>query len=339
MSFRRILSLIAFFFKTVYFSPFNNPSVFILAILVGIFFFTGGMGKHEVVLLVLIISISNRFVPAFRKRYDNGQLIDTTISQYFLILPIKSQELFLSYIITGIMYATVLLSLCYYIGINSENPPNIPSLCPTQTISKINPSSKEPYTTVFGVIALPDSANHIQLRLFLIPLNPSIIFGNLSSTVVIEHTKISDSVYCQLCIPEKAGSQNTNSSDFLGLKGKRDYYSDYLATLPEKHNRILIVLIILCFIIFIIEQINISRNGSQNLLTKSMDLLLYCSYFAVWLGLILDLLLPESSVFLISAFLLQFKLYLTASYYIIIFIGLVRIGFSIFYNIRSSESC
>lgn len=60
MSLKQKISIIRFILKTVYFSPSNNPAVFLLGIMATIFITTGSIGKHEAVLVMMIIGISNR---------------------------------------------------------------------------------------------------------------------------------------------------------------------------------------------------------------------------------------------------------------------------------------
>ena len=69
MKIGRISAVSLFVLKTIHFSPISNPSLWILTVLGGVLFFGGDLGKHEVILLLLLIGISNRLTGYTRKTF------------------------------------------------------------------------------------------------------------------------------------------------------------------------------------------------------------------------------------------------------------------------------
>jgi hypothetical protein len=327
MNLRHIFSITGFLLKTVYFSPFNNPSFFLLVLLTAFFCITGGMGKHETVLIMLIAGIFNRFMPGLRNNASSGEPdYDNTISQYCRLLPVKKGTFFFSYFITGLLYVVVLMSACLYIGVKFENPPIIASLCPQQTIMKTNLKTNEPYLNVEGV-TLTDNEQPIQ---FTIPVNPSIIFGHLAATVLLGHGKIADSVFCRLCPSPEVNETKDNYSIF-SIHDTAKYYSDYLKALPYKHLKILLLISSLCLLIFLTDLTGIyKKDGKGFFLWKITDTLMFVSYACLCLALFMDILLPDSSIYCILSILSHYKFYMIVFFCFILSAGTIRIvSFSI----------
>lgn len=323
MKLKQIISIAGFILKTVYFSPSNNPAVFLLGILVIIFITTGSIGKHEAVLVMMIIGISNRLMPAFIKSPANDKTCGITISQYCRLLPVKEDDFFKGCFISGLLYATVLSVCLLLVGINNENPPEIPSISPVQTITTINSVSNEPVTNVFGVIFMPCGKDHFQPIQFAVPVKSSIIFGNISSTVIIGNDKVPDSVLAGL-YPENQESHHDNLSLLLGKNNA--YYSDFLKSLPQKHSRILIFKMLLCLIVFFVDLIRIYGFSEKSPgMIKFAEYLVFSSYFCLCIALICDLILPESTIHRAALFLTNYSTYISAGYYSVICVGLYRV--------------
>lgn len=333
MSLKQKISIIRFILKTVYFSPSNNPAVFLLGIMATIFITTGSIGKHEAVLVMMIIGISNRLMPAFIKRPANdGETCGITISQYCRLLPIKESVFFTGYFITGLLYATILSVCLLLVGIKNENPPVIPSITPVKTVTTINTVSNEPVTSVSGVIFMPYGKDHFQPVQFAIPVKSSIIFGNISSMVIIGNDKVHDSVLADL-YPE---NQESHRNDISLLPGKNNaYYSDLLKSLPQKHSRILLFIMLLCLIVFFFDLIKIYGFSEKSPgMIKFAEYLVFSSYFCLCIALICDLILPESIINRITSLLTNYSSYISTGYYSAICVGICSVLYFIYSQVK-----
>jgi len=330
MKFRRVSAISFFLLKTVYFSPVSNPSFWILLILGGVLFLGGDLGKHELVLLLLLIGISHRFMPAInatRSRSDNSSPV--SLSRYAQLLPVDNRTFFSAFLLSSVVYVALLTSLCIYIGTLCETPPVITSMiCPPQTITE-NAHSGEPLLTVKGVMMELTIRSATGPFLFSIPMHHSLLFNMLASDVIIDYRKIPDTVFQKFCpVPQSTPSP----SDIFSLKvntPQSKYYSPLLNNLVAVHfSRILLISSFVC-LIFLIDATRkyggvaaIGRFGGS---IKWIDFICYAVYCVLCLLLLLDVLLPELIIKRFSLVMNMYRVPVSIFFFSVCIAGVMRI--------------
>ncbi len=331
MNIRQISAISFFLLKTIYFSPVGNLSFWILLLLGGVFFIGGDLGKHEVVLLLLLIGISHRLMPAINKiPSHHNDSSSSAISNYTLLLPIENRAFFSAFMLSSTIYVVFLISLCIYIGTISEHPPVVEALSPPHIITA-NTSTGEPIITVEGIMMVYTIRSASGPYHFKVPLRYSMLFSMLGSEVIINYHKIPDSVFQKFAsIPAKKQSP----SEVFSLKSnvpQSKYYSIHLHNLNSIHfGRMIMISCFIC-IFFLIEAIRKywGTKGSEMNILKWVDFIYYFLYILLCLLLILDILLPESIVKQISIMIATYRIPISIFSFLIIFAAVIRILYTI----------
>jgi hypothetical protein len=320
-----------FLLKTVHFSPVSNPSFWILTILGGIFFLGGNLGKHEVVLLLLLIGISHRFMPAInatRSLPDSSSPL--SLSHYAQLLPINNRTFFLAFLLSSTLYVVLLLSLCIYIGTIRETPPMIASMCPPQTITGKAPSG-EPLVIVEGIIMYSISS-HVRPEpfQFKVPVNYSLLFGMLASDVIIDHHKIADSIMQRLCpIPPTIRSPSEVFSFNVNNVPQLKNYSTFLHNLNSVHFGRLVAIACFICLVFLIDATRrywgTAAQGRFEGIFKWIDYTCYTMYALLCLLLLLDVLLPELIITRLSLIMNMLRMPIGIFFFSIGIAGVIRI--------------
>lgn len=331
MKIRQISAISFFLLKTVYFSPVGNPSFWILLVLGGVFFIGGDLGKHEVVLLLLLLGISHRFMPAInatRSQPDSSPPV--SLSHYARLLPVDNHTFFSAFLFSSIVYAVFLTSLCVCIGTISETPPVVTSMiCPPQTIMENAPSG-EPLVTVNGLMMVLTVRSATGPFQFKIPLQYSLLFSMLGSDIIIDYHKVPDSVFQRFCpIPQTIPSP----SEIFSLKVNNTPLSKYNSTFLNKLNYVNFgrIVVISCFIclVFLIDATRRywgrAAKGRFNSIFKWIDYTLYAMYVSLCLLLLLDVLLPELIIKQISQIMNMYRMPISIFFFSTVIAGIMRI--------------
>ncbi|HEX2958964.1 MAG TPA: hypothetical protein VHO70_19170 [Chitinispirillaceae bacterium] len=292
---RKFLYVFLFIVKTVYFSPVNNPVFFCLIVISGVLFAGGEMNKHEVVLFLLLSAISHRLMPAINlsasilSGCQNGKF-----SQSIKLLPIKKNTFFVSFLLSGILYISLLLTFGYFAGNGAENPPVVESLCPPRMVTAYTPSG-EPYRYVEGISVYGSK--------FQIPVSSSLLFQYLASDVVFSRDAVTEEYLQKVCPCQKIAPEKIFSATNQELSTTR--FSPFLDNVRYSNRRILQLLCIFTFVFFLYDGMSIYRGrvkvrGLTSFVFVLVNVLLYSVYCLLCGMLIADVLLPESVIAKIS---------------------------------------
>jgi len=299
MKIRRIAAIAWFFAKTIYLSPSNNPLVYLLLIIGGMLFFSGSLGKHETALLLLLAGITNRLMPTSQTRKNAEEISDESLSRYSFLWPVKKNEFFYGFQISGFAFALLLIIPCIYIGTHCETPPMIGSLCPPRTCIKYAPSG-EPVMTVEEVIMLPDSALNIRPVQLTIPVYHSLLFGYLASEVLVAQDKISDSLFNELCLIPPQPVSPADIFDPTHERGSPSWHhSGFLASLSQVQNKRLLYFacfVLLFFIMDGIAKFGHEKSAPNHFIIRIVKYVFNAGYLSLCCLLIFDVLLPESII-------------------------------------------
>jgi hypothetical protein len=331
MKIGRISAISFFLLKTVYFSPVSNPSFWILLLLGGAFFIGGDLGKHEVVLLLLLIGISHRFMPAVnatRPQRDSSSPI--SLSHYAQLLPIDKRTFFFAFLFSSVIYVVLLTSFCIYIGTICEAPPVVTTMiCPPQTFMENAPSG-EPLVTVKGLMMVLTVRSATGPFQFKVPVQYSLLFSMLASDIIIDYKKVPDSVFQKFCpIPRTVPSP----TEVFSLKANSVPLSKNYSTLLNNLNSIHFgrLLLISCFIclVFVVDATRRfwgeTVKGRFNSIFKWIDYNCFAMYIVLCLLLSLDVLLPELIIKRISLIMNLYRIPISIFFFSTFIAGLMRI--------------
>jgi hypothetical protein len=292
---KKFVNVFLFVVKTVHFSPVNNPVFYFLVVVSGLLFVCGEMNKHEVVLFLLLSAISHRLMPAINWSAPvlSGNQNDN-FSQSIKLLPIKKNTFFVSFLLSGTLYISLLLAFGYFAGNGAENPPVMESLCPPRTVTAYTPSG-EPYRYVEGIAVYGSK--------FQIPVSSSLLFQYLASDVVFSREVITEEYIKKVCPCQKIVPETIFSATKQELSTSR--FSPFLDNVRSSNKRILQLLSIFTFVFFLHDGMSIYREREKVIGLKSfffvlVNVLLYSVYCLLCGMLIADVLLPESLITKIS---------------------------------------
>lgn len=332
------ISVITFFLlKTIQLSPVNNPSLWILTVLGGVFFFGGALGKHEIVLLLLLIGISNRLIPAINHRNSfSGNTSFISLSQYIQHLPLEKRTFFSAFLLSNVIYVLLLISLCIYIGTVLETPPVIASICPPQTVTKTAPSG-EPLVTVEGIMMVLTIRSASGPFQFKVPVHYSLLFGMLASEVIIDYHKIPDDIIQRL-YPDLQTAQSVSDifTSNVNKSAQSKNYSSFLYDLRFIHFGRIAAISCFIFIVFLIDTTRIywgkSAKGRSNSIFNWIDYVCYTIYASLCLFLLLDILLPESIITRISLIMNMYSVPINIFLFSVVIAGLIRVLYVTFFQ-------
>lgn len=329
MKIGKISSISLFLLKTIYFSPVGNPSFWILLVLGGLFFIGGDLGKHEVVLLLLLIGISHRFMPAiYSTRSQPDSSTTLSLSHYARLLPVDNRTFFSAFLLSSVVYVALLTSLCVYIGTICETPPMVTTMiCPPQTTTE-NPPSGEPLVTVKGLMMVLTVRSATGPFQFKVPLQYSLLFGMLASDIIIDYHKVPDSVFQRFCpIPQTVLSPSEIFSLKVNNVPATKYYSTFLNNLKSVHfGRIVVISCFIC-LVFIIDATRRfwGAAGRFKNILKWIDYTCYAMYVLLCLLLLLDVLLPELIIKRISLIMDVYRVPMSIFFFSVVIAGVIRI--------------
>lgn len=343
---QKSLAVCKFLCKTVFFSPVNNPSLLLLLITGCLLFCAGGLGKHEILLLMLLITVSNRFISSVNSSSENS----ITLLKQLSLFPVTEIQAATGYICAAFFYGFVLFCLCFVAGLIVETPPLFQSITPTRmnstkspdgdklvfvegitltinpcSVNSLRTSNSESSVFVDGVTMKPD------ILLSRIPLSPSLFFNVLSENPIFVRTENTDSLLCEF-----GGDINKPISyDLINPVKKPEQYfsSPFLMKLSRiQFNNLLIISLILftCFISDAIFRYQKKRSA----LTEIIDRVFFISYWFFVVGAICDVLLPASFIWKVQSLTEKYDEIVLSIWIIIMVLGLIRV--KLFLSIKNT---
>ncbi|MBN1980916.1 MAG: hypothetical protein JW795_05255 [Chitinivibrionales bacterium] len=103
--FRQFLGVTLFFLKTTYFSPATNPLFLIIGILCLVLGMQHSLGKHEIVLLLILLTGTHWMIPSWK--YGGVQEDDSGQSTCLTLLPLSARFLAAGALTAAAVYALV----------------------------------------------------------------------------------------------------------------------------------------------------------------------------------------------------------------------------------------
>jgi len=299
---KKKISLVIFFLKTVFFSPVNNPAFYCLLLTACLLYFGGNLKKLETVFLFITSAVSIRFISSLKAVSTVfSDSSESLLSRCTNLLPVKKSYFISAYMISAAVYISVLVSFCLFFGINSQVPPDIKSICPTEMITDYNQKSGEISRYVGGIITIPDSLDQPEAVRYRIPINASLVFKYLTSDIIILKDDIPDSVL------QSIGTDNRSPEEiFSGNVSNipQEYVSDFLSDLSPIHSGRLLFISVFVFLFFMNDCINTclaSRNRKNGrILFTGVNLIMYTVFISFCLFVAFDLILPQRKLILIT---------------------------------------
>lgn len=312
-----------FLLKSVYFSPVNNPAVYILFFSSALLFFGGDFGKHETILLLIITALSNRFIPSFKRH--SSSINESVLSQSFQLLPVNKNIIKSSLFISMTIYALLLMTVIYNFGAKSETPPMIPSLCPQKLCTYKNPTG-EYHSYIEGLTLRTNLSNNLEVNLFKIPINQSLLFDNIAGELIFKYGEVKDEKFKSF----KTELNHTNTGlDILAGESnesfKSRYYSPFLFQLYNKQNHYLKIFAALFFTIFLIDGIIFHSLNKRSKFKTILNSFFYITISSISLILIMEIFLPSDLLNKLFTFLIFIRQFKTFFLYTFILLAIIRI--------------
>jgi len=102
---RIILSVAIFFFKTVYFSPANNPACLVLIVLAAFLALGASLGKHELLALMFAAACAHALMPALRNGRKAAETRpDAEAVSSLLMLPVSRRTVISGALVSALLY-------------------------------------------------------------------------------------------------------------------------------------------------------------------------------------------------------------------------------------------